>query len=164
KARRRLMDRPAEIHPGDRRALPERGLRGKLVAADRGYAEIRQIEDRARETGRGDHVVDLEDQLGGALGLARVHAEEAAASLDPLDRCVEDDHAACQNMVLVRLHVPRADADERARVDRELRRRWRREDDLLRPLQETGGELEAGVLLADDEDAPPGIRFGRPGL
>src|SRR5205814_5163840 len=121
-------------------------------------------EDRTREAGRGDHVVDLEDQLGGALGLARVHAEDVAASLYALDRRIEDDDAACEDMVLVRLHVPRADADERARVDRELRRRWRREDDLLGPLQETGGELEAGVLLADDEDAAPGIRFGRPRL
>src|SRR5438477_5520030 len=78
KAGRRLVDRPAEIHPRDRRALPERSLRGELVAADGGDAEFRQIEDRTREAGRRDHVVDLEDQLGGALGLACVHAEELA--------------------------------------------------------------------------------------
>src|SRR5207245_11057974 len=57
---------------------------------------------------------------------------------------------------------PRTDSEERWRVDRELRRRRRREHDLLRPLQESGRELEPGVLLADDEHALPGIRLGRP--
>src|SRR5213594_3169540 len=85
-AGRCLVDRSAEVDAGDRRALPERSLRRKLVAADRGNAELRQIQRWTREARRGDHVVDLKDELGGALGLARVHAEDLARSLDALDR------------------------------------------------------------------------------
>src|SRR5439155_15699122 len=43
---------------------------------------------------------------------------------------------------------------------RKLRRRRRREDDLLRPLEKAGRELEAGVLLANDEHASAGVRLG----
>src|SRR4051812_24467976 len=82
KPRRRLMDRPAEVDARDRRALPERGLRRQLVAADGRDAELRQILDRTREAGGRDHVVDFEDELGRALGLAGVHAEDRSDSLD----------------------------------------------------------------------------------
>src|SRR6266571_4709703 len=136
------MDRPAEIHTRDGGALPERSLRRQLVATDRGDAELGQIPYRAREPGRCDHVVDLEDELGRALRLARVYPEDLAGSLDPLDRRIENDHTTREDVILIRLHVSRADADERARVDRKLRRRRGREDDLLRPRQEAGRKLE----------------------
>src|SRR5205823_9542541 len=160
-AGRCLVDRPAEVHAGDRRALPERRLRGELVAADRRDAELAEILDWAREPGRRDDIVDLEDELGGALRLSGVHAERLAGPLDALDGGVEHDDAAREDVILVRLHVPRADPDERARVDRELRRRRRREDDLLRPLEEPRRKLESRVLLPDDEDAPAGIGLRR---
>src|SRR6266850_8455253 len=99
KTGRRLMDRAAEVHAGDRRALPERGQRGKLVAADGRDAEFWQIQDRAREARRRDDVVDLEDELGGALRLARVNAEDVAGPFDPLDRRIEDDHSAREDVV-----------------------------------------------------------------
>src|SRR5437867_3435875 len=159
-AGRCLVDRSAEVHARDRRALPERSLRRKLVAADRGDAELWEIQCWTRETGRGDHVVYLEAELGRALGLARVHAEGLTGSLDSLDRRVEHDHSAGENVVLIGLHVPRTHSDERPRVDRKLRRRRRREDDLLRPLEKAGRELEAGVLLANDEHASAGVRLG----
>src|SRR4029078_11819759 len=47
---------------------------------------------------------------------------------------------------------------ERACCDLRLRGRRRGEDDLLRPLEKPGRELEPGVLLADDEDAPARVR------
>src|SRR5437762_7404262 len=157
-AGRCLVDRPAEVHAGDRRARPEWRLRGELVAADRRDAELDEILDRAGESGRRDDIVNLEDELGGALRLSGMHAERLAGPLDALDRRIEHDDAAREDMVLVRLDISRADSDERARVDRELRRRRGREDDLPRPLEEARRELESGVLLADDEDAPSGVR------
>ena len=42
--------------------------------------------------------------------------------------------------------------------------RRRGEGDPARPLEETGGELEAGVLLAEDEETLAGIRLGGPGV
>src|SRR5439155_16359008 len=69
-----LVDRPAEVHARDRRALPERRLRGELVAADGRDAELGEILDRAREPGRRDDIVDLEDVLDGALRFGRVHS------------------------------------------------------------------------------------------
>src|SRR3989440_1840453 len=155
-----LVDRSAEVDARDRRALPVRGLCGQLVPADGRHAELGQIQDRAREPGRRDHILDLEDELGRAVGFARVHAERLAGPFDALDRCVEDDDSAGENVVLVRLHVSRADSDERTSVDRELRGGRRREDDLPGPLQEPGRELEARMLLADDEDAPSGVGLG----
>jgi len=71
---------------------------------------------------RRDHVVDLEDELGRAVGLPRVNDERLAGPLDALDRRVEHDDPTREDVVLVRLHVSGADSDERSGVDRELRR------------------------------------------
>jgi len=65
-------------------------------------------------------------------------------------------------MILEGLHVARPDPHQRAGVDRQLGCRGRGEDDPTRPGQEAAGQLEAGVLLADDEDPPIGIALGRP--
>src|SRR2546423_7108636 len=159
--RRRLVDRAAEIHARDRRALPERGLRRKLVAADGRDAELWQIQRWAREPSRRDNVVDLEQELGSAVGLSCVHEERRSRALDTLDRRVEHDDAAGEDVVLVGLNVPGAYSDERPRVDRKLCRRRGREDDLPGPLQEPRRELEAGILFADDEHAAPGVGLGR---
>ena len=114
------MDRAPEIDARHRGALPERGLCGELVAADRRDAEVRQVAYRAGEAGRRDDVVDLEDELGRALGLARVDEKRVAAPLDALNRRVQHDDAAREDVIFVGLHVPCAHADEGAGVDREL--------------------------------------------
>src|SRR5437762_5256440 len=103
-AGRSLVDRPAEVHARDRRALPGRRLRGELVAANSRDAELDEILDRARETRCRDDVVDLEDELGGALRLSGVHAERLAGALDALDRRIEHDDAAGEDVILVWLH------------------------------------------------------------
>ena len=66
--------------------------------------------------------------------------------------------ATAQDVVLERLDVSGPDPDERLRVDRQTRRRGRREDQLARPRQEAVGQLEARILLPDDEH--PLVRIG----
>jgi hypothetical protein len=77
--------------------------------------------------------------------------------LDLLDRRIEDVDPAPEVVVLVGLQVARADADQRARHDRQLRLARRAQHDLPGPRQEALGQLEAGVLFADDEDALAGV-------
>src|SRR2546427_13284497 len=89
KTRGGLVDRAAEKHAWDRGALPEGRLRRKLVPSDGRDAELREILDGAGEARGGDDVVDLEDELGLGVGLAGVHVENGAGSLDPFDRRVE---------------------------------------------------------------------------
>ena len=103
----------SQLEAGQRRAL--------LDATSSRWTLLKlggEILDRARETRCGDDVVDLEDELGGALRLSGMHAERLAGALDALDRRIEHDDAAREDMVLIGLHIPRADSDERARVDR----------------------------------------------
>ena len=118
------------------------------------------------EAGRGDDLVGLDRELVAAR--RRPDPDDQAVAvvgpLDPADRRVEDRHAAAEDVVLERLDVARPDADERLRVDRELRRRRGGEDDPAGPRQQPGRQLEAGVLLADDEDPPAGVRLGRAGV
>ena len=87
--------------------------------------------------------------------------ENGAGSLDPLDRRIEHEYPSGEHVVLVWLHVSRANTHQRARVDRELRRRRRCEDDLLCPLEGSRRQLETGILLADDEDALARVGLGR---
>ena len=67
-------------------------------------------------------------------------------------------------MVLEGLDVAGADADQRPGVDRQSRPGRRREDDLARPRQQPGRQLEARVLLADDEHPSTGVGLDRPDL
>ena len=64
-----------------------------------------------------DNVVDLEHELGSAVGLSCVHEERRSRALDTLDRRVEHDDAAGEDVVLVGLNVPGPYSDERPRVD-----------------------------------------------
>ena len=92
-------------------------------------------------------------QVAAAVGPAQADVERAIAAGDPLDAFdgrIEDGDAATQDVVLVRLDVAGPDADQRPRVDRQLGVRRRDEDELARPRQQAVGQLEPGVLLADD--------------
>ena len=84
--------------------------------------------------------------------------------LDRVDRGVEDRDPEAEEVVLERLHVARPDADQRLRLDRGLGGRRRRDRDLRRPRREPRGELEARVLLADDEQPLAGVRRRLAGL
>ena len=93
---------------------------------------------------------------------ARDHERPIVAPDDALGCGVEDRHAATQHVVLDRLDVAGPDPDERSGVDRQLGRRRRGDDDPARPVEQAGGQLEPGVLLADDVHALVRIRVGRP--
>ncbi len=144
---------PAKKTPGQARALPPGRLGRQPARPERRDPERGQVEQRADEPGRGDHLVGLDREVGAAVGPAEADAERATGQpLDPVERRIEDAHAAAQDVVLERLDIAGADPDERLGVDRQAGRRWRGEDELARPGQEAVGELEARVLLADDED------------
>ena len=164
-ALRALPDGSREEQPGHGRALPPRRLPGQPAGTDRRDAEVGQVLERTDEPRGRDDLVDLERKVAAAVGAPEVHRKGSVTArhgLDALDRGVEDGHAAAQHMVLVRLHVPGTDADQRAGIDRETRGRRRREHQLARPRQQAVGELEPGVLLADDEDALAGVALGFP--
>ena len=154
---------PAKKNPGTV-VLSHHGVcAGQPARPDRRDAELGQVLERTDEPRGGDDLVDLEREVAAAVGPPEVHRQGAVAArhgLDALDRGVEDGHAAAEHVVLVRLDVPGADADQRAGVDRQARGRRRREHQLARPRQKAVGELEPGVLLADDEDALPGVALG----
>jgi hypothetical protein len=66
-----------------------------------------------------------------------VHPQVAVGEpLDRPDRGVEHRNATAEHVVLERLEVARPDADQRAGIDRQRGRRWRREHDLARPRQQ----------------------------
>ena len=156
---------PAKKMPGHGRALPARRLDRQPALPERRDAELRQVEQRRDEPGRRDDLVDLEREVVAAVGPPEADGRAAPSARRSIRSIAASRiaHAAAEDVVLVRLDVARPDADERLRVDRQLRRRRRDEDELARPRQEPGGELEAGVLLADDEDPPVGVRLGRAG-
>ena len=86
------------------------------------------------------------------------------APLEPLDRGVQDEDAAAELGILPGLDVASPYAGQGVQVDRELCRARRGQHDGAGPLQEAARDLEAGVLLADDEEALAGIAGGVPCL
>ena len=161
-ALRALPDRPREVDPGHLGALPPRRLDGQATRPERPDTEVGQVLQRADEAGRGDGVVDLDRQVRPAVGAPQVGGQAAVVGpLDPVDGRVQDVDPAAQHVILVRLDVARPDADQRLGLDRQARPGRRREDDLARPRQQPGRELEARVLLADEQDAVVGVRLDR---
>ena len=144
-------------------ALSHHGVwTGSRLAPNGRDPEVGQVLQRGDEAGRGDDVVDLDREVRPAVGASQVRGQPPVADrLDPVDRGVEDADAATQDEVLVRLDVARPDADQRLRLDRQLGVRRRHEDQLARPRQHPGRELEARVLLAEDEHAMVGVLLDR---
>ena len=87
------------------------------------------------------------------VSAARVDSQACGTSLDALDGGVEDEDAAAEHGILPGLEVACAHPPEGVQVHRELSRPWGGQDDGACPVQQTAGKLEAGVLLADDEEA-----------
>ena len=116
-----LADRAREVDAGHGGALPPRRLDRQPARPEGRDAEIGQVEQRRHEPGRRDDVVDLDGEVGAAVGPPQVDGQPAVgAALDPVDGGVEDADPAAQDVVLVRLDVARPDADERLRLDRQL--------------------------------------------
>ena len=122
----------------------------------------------AREPGRGDDVLRLEPQVAAAVGPAQVHGQRPVAALRPA-RSDRWPHRRA------RRHRPgrgprRAGRSARERrpsgprLHRQLRVRRRHEGQRAGPRQEPVGQLEPGVLLAQDDHPATGIRLGRADL
>ena len=156
---------PAKKMPGHARALPVRRLGRQPALAERRDAE-RPAGPAAGVTKPVAAITSSTSNASSAPpSIGRVRTTKPAVRPAARCRSIEASriaHAAAQDVVLERLDVARPDADQRVGVDRQLRRRRRGEDDPARPRQEPGRELEAGVLLADDEDALAGVRLRRP--
>ena len=155
---------PAKWMPGTVADLPEGRLGRQPALAEGRDAERRQVAQRAGEAGRGDDLVGLEAHRQPVVAPLQVDPQAARHLDDPLDRGRQDVDAAAEGRVLERLDVAGPDADERAGLDRRLGRRRRGERDPAGPLEEARRQLEAGVLLAEDEQALPGVRLGRAGV
>ena len=122
-----------------------------------GDAEGRQVEQRAVKP-----VAAMTSSASTSRLAAPSEARVRTRSSRPrrsmrVDRGIEDEDAAAHEAVLDRLDVARADAGQRVRVDRQLGRPRRGEHDPAGPRQEAAGQLEAGVLLADDEQPLAGV-------
>ena len=154
---RRLADRPGEPDPGHVGALPQRRHRRHPGLAERRHPERGQVAQRAGEAGRGDHLVGHHAQVLAGVGALEVDPQRVAVLDDRGDRGVEDLHAQAQEVVLERLDVAGPDPGQRPLLDRGLGGRRRAHGDRRRPGREPGGELEPGVLLADDEDPLAGV-------
>ena len=143
---------PGEVDACERRALPVRRQRGDPAVGDGAEAELPQVLERRAEAGRRDGRVRLDGDRPGTGRAGCVEPVAAALrALDPLDGGVERERAAAPGRVLERLEV--AHADGCVGEDGGLHRPRRDEEDLTRPRLQAVGDLEAGVALADDEDA-----------
>src|SRR3954451_3361709 len=160
---RALADRPAEVDARNRGALPPGGLDGQPAGAEGRDPKVGQVLERADEARRGDDVVDLDREVGSAIGPPQMRGQAGVPDrLDPIHRRVEDADAATEDEVLEWLHVARPHTNQRLRVDRQLGPGWRHEDQLACPRQHPGRELEPRVLLADDEHAMIRVSLDRP--
>ncbi len=160
-----LGDRAGEVDAGHRRALPELGLGGQLRLAERRNAQGGQVAKRAHKPGRGDDLVRLDRHRHRVVAALQRHGQRARRrSADALGARREDVDAAAEDRVLERLDIARPDPDQGSGLDRGLRRRRRREGDPAGPLEEPRRQLEARVLLADDEQALAGVRLGVAGV
>ena len=72
-----LADRPAEEDAGHGRALPERGLDRQPALSDGLDTQLGKVEQRRHEPGGGDHVVDLEGEVGAAVGASEADGQPA---------------------------------------------------------------------------------------
>ena len=140
---RALHDRARKVEAGNRSALPERGLGRNPALPEGGHPQPGQIAQRRDEAGRRDDVVNLELKGAPVGGSSSLDCVSGSGALHALDRCVEDHDAAGQRPVLVRLHVTRTHADQRARFNRKPRPARRHQYDLPRPGQEARRDLEA---------------------
>ena len=161
-ALRALADRAGEEDAGDGGALPPRRLDGQLAGPEGRDPELGQVDERGHEAGRRDRVVDLDREVRAAVGPSQVDGQPPVGGpLDPVGRGVEHADPTAEDVVLVRLDVPGADTDQRLGIDRQPDLRRRRDDELARPRQQAGGQLEARVLLADDQDPAVGVLLDR---
>src|SRR5260370_25207191 len=119
-ALRALHDRPREVDPWYCRAFPECRLGRNAALAEGADSKLRQIAQRANETGRRDHVVDIEGQRSPVARTLRLDAIALSSAFDTLDRRIENDNAAGQRPVFVALHISSANTDKRSCVDRQL--------------------------------------------
>ena len=162
---RPLSDRPGKEDPGHRGALPDMasgpaGGSGRTSPhqgrAGRGGARRSPV---AAITSSASKTISTESSD------RRVTTRNGAPSASPRSiRSIAASRIATpppEDVVLVRLDVARPDPDERVGVDRQLGRRRRGDHDPLRPRQHPAGQLEARVLLADDEDPPVGVLLDR---
>src|SRR5438477_3566858 len=138
-----LHDGARKVEAGNRRALPERRLGRNPALSKGGDPEPGKIAQRRDEACRRDDVVDLELEGTPVCGASSLDCVSGSGALHALDRCVEDHDAAAERPVLVRLHITRAHADERARFNRKPRAARRGKYDLPRPGQEARRDLEA---------------------
>ena len=156
-ARDALPDGAREVDPRCRGALVRIRHDGQAAAPEDAHADVLEVEERRAEARGRDDLVDLghEGLAGGRP--AGVHGEAAGMPLDALDGGIEDEDATAEVRVLPGLQVAGPHAAERVQVHRELGRPGRGEDDGAGPLEQAAGQLEARVLLADDEEAPVGV-------
>jgi hypothetical protein len=95
-------------------------LNGETARAEDLAPELRQVQQRRGEARRRDDLVRVDGQVATAVGAVEVRAERTVREpLDRSDRRVEHGDPSTEHVVLVRLDVAGADADERAGVDRE---------------------------------------------
>ena len=144
-----------EVDPGAQLALPERRHGGDAPLRDRAHAQLAKVEQRRREAGSGDHVVDLELDVARPRRALADDVPALADSLEAIDGEVEGEGAAAERVVLERLEV--AHADGRLRQHARQHGPGGSEHDLPRPGQEPVGDLEGRVALPDHEDAPSAV-------
>ena len=147
-----LGRRPGEEDPGHARALPERRLRRQPVLVERLHAELAQVAERRAESGRRDHLVHVEDHRAGVRRSLGVHPPAVGGLLDVVDRAVDDEAAAAEQMVLEDLDITRPGRRRHTGDDRRAHMVGRAEDQLRGPREQRVGDLERRVALADDED------------
>ncbi len=101
KARGSIGDVAGEEQTGNRDALPERRERGQATLAHRRHTEVREILQRRVESGCRYDVVGIEQKRLGSGGVECVDDVSVAATLDALDRRVQDVTPRCAAHVLV---------------------------------------------------------------
>src|SRR5258708_33679913 len=119
-ALRALHDRDRKVDPWYCRAFPECRLGRNAALAEGANSKLRQIAERANEAGGRDHVVDLERQRSPVARTLRLDTIALSSAFDTLDRRIEDDNAAGQRPILVRLHIASTNTHQRSCVDRQL--------------------------------------------
>src|ERR1700687_860216 len=104
--------RAREVHIGHADALEEWRLRRDPFASRGDHAELLEVAERWREPGRRDHVIGLEVHRATAVAARRPHAVGARRARDLVDRGIEHRDATAEHVILVRLNIAGANADE----------------------------------------------------
>jgi hypothetical protein len=113
-AGRSLRDVSGEVDPGDRDALPVRGLRGHPALIDHRHAESREITYRCAKARRRDDLVAFELELSLPRRATRIDAVAVRVTFNTLDGGV--DHVAptaTADVLRIRRQVPDAERRER---------------------------------------------------